>query len=282
MKCAWQAYLNLLPMWMRDDVDKQGRDTLQELRLRIDRPPELVTSEGTIWLSTIVTDTDLSYCVNTASRYSPWASASVKYGYITASGGHRLGICGNTAMINGEISTITKITSICIRVARDFPGLGMKLTKLTGSVLIIGPPGSGKTTLLRDFVRQKSNDGFGPVAVVDERNELFPVVDHSFCFSPGKSTEVMSGCGKFDALPMLIRTMSPRWIAVDEITAEQDTAALIQAGWCGVKLIATAHASNTQELRSRKVYRALLDSGLFDTVIVMALDKSWVVERINI
>ena len=281
MKCAWQAYLNLLPIWMRSEVDKHGRENLQELRLRIDRVPELIMANGSKQLQRNITAEDLAYCVNAASRYSPWASESIKYGYITAPGGHRLGICGNTAIVNGQISTITNVTSICIRVARDFPGVGMNLTKLKESTLIIGPPGSGKSTLLRDFVRQKSNSGYGPIAIVDERYELFPLVDGSFCFSPGQSTDVLSGCRKADGLPMLIRTMSPRWIAVDEITAEQDANALIQAAWCGINLIATAHASSIRELHSRMVYRPIIESGLFENLVIMGFDKSWIVERIH-
>lgn len=282
MQCAWQAYLNLIPEWMRNDVDRQGRDNLQELRLRMDRPPELITEKGNVWLDQVVSEDDLTFCVNTASRYSPWASTSIQYGYITAPGGHRLGICGDVATVNEKVTTITNVTSICLRVARDFPGLGMKLAALTGSILIVGPPGSGKTTLLRDCIRQKSNIGFGSIAVVDERKELFPVVNRSFCFSPGKATDVLSGCGKYEGLDMLIRTVSPQWIAVDEITASHDTKALIYAGWCGISLLATAHAGSIQDLKSRQIYRPLLESGLFENVVVMGRDKSWNLERINI
>ena len=39
MKCAWQAYLNLLPHRIRQDVDTLGKDDLQELLLRIGQPP---------------------------------------------------------------------------------------------------------------------------------------------------------------------------------------------------------------------------------------------------
>ena len=74
MRCAWQAYLNLLPVRIRQEVNRLGRDTLQELRLRLNSPPELITSKGSQWLGQAVTRDDLSFCVNAASRYSPWAS----------------------------------------------------------------------------------------------------------------------------------------------------------------------------------------------------------------
>ena len=282
MKCAWQAYLNLLPIWLRKDVDKLGREHLQELRMRIGRPPELVTRKGTIRIDGTVNSDDLNFCINAASRYSPWASTTVRYGYITAIGGHRVGICGEVAIVNNQVTTITNITSLCIRVARDFPELAIDLKDLPGSVLLIGPPGSGKTTLLRDLIRQKSNYGYGPIAVVDERKEIFPVSEDSFCFSPGMSTEVISGCNKAKGLEILVRTMTPRWIAVDEVTAAEDSEALVHSGWCGVSLIATAHANDLNDLKSRPVYHPLVESGLFDSVIVLGLDKSWKLERMNI
>ena len=149
MRCAWQAYLNLLPIRMRYEVDKLGKDTLQELRLRLDLPPELITSEGSKWLNDPTTQDDLSFCINAASKYSPWSARSTSYGYITAAGGHRIGLCGEATIINGKMSGITRPTSLCLRVARDFDGISNGAENIKGSVLILGKPGSGKTTLLR-------------------------------------------------------------------------------------------------------------------------------------
>lgn len=282
MKCAWKSYINVLPHWMREQVDSLGRDRLQELRLRIGRPPELICMDGIRYLDRFVSMDDLSYCVNAASQYSPWASATIANGYITAPGGHRLGICGDVAVIDGKISTITNISSLCIRVARDFPGVGLRASGLTGSTLIIGSPGRGKTTLLRDLIRQKSNSDSGAVAVVDERRELFPFVDGQFAFYPGSRTEVLSGCSKGAGTEILIRTMNPKWIAVDEITAVEDCEALIHAGWCGVSILATAHGNDLQDFLSRPVYKALCQCNLFENVIIMKPDKSWVLERVNL
>lgn len=282
MKCAWQAYIQLLPLWMRQQVDNLGKETLQELRLRIGYPPELILPNQSVRLQKIVTVDDLVYCINAASQYSPWSSASSANGYITASGGHRMGICGNMVMSRNKNRTITVPTSLCVRVARDFPGRACAATDLRGSTLIIGSPGSGKTTFLRDLIRQKSEHGSGAVAVVDERGEVFPVVNGSFCFLPGSRTEVLTGCNKIDGIEMLIRTMNPNWVAVDEITAEADAKAILYAGWCGVSILATAHAGSVQDLINRPVYKPLLNSGIFENLIVMQSDKSWVLERMNV
>lgn len=281
MRCAWQAYINLLPQWMREKVDALGRTSLQELRLRIGRPPELITDGDKYYLDKNITGDDINYCVNAASRYSPWSSTTVAKGYITAQGGHRVGICGDMATIDGKNSTMRNVTSLCVRVARDYPGIGREAALLSGSLLIIGSPGRGKTTLLRDLIRQK-NKTSSAVSVVDERRELFPVSDGVFCFPPGIHTDVLSGCSKADGIEMLTRTMCPEWIAVDEITAEEDSKSLLRAYWCGVSMLATAHAENLTEFMHRPVYEPLIRHKVFESIIVMQPDKSWILERIHL
>lgn len=279
MKCAWKELLAILPPWCRPEVDTLGRETLQELRLRLGLPPELVRSNGAVRLKRQVTAEDLSYIVNTASRYSPWSAATVAQGYITAPGGHRIGLCGQAVIQGSEMSGMRQITSLCVRVARDFPGIAQKLQYVTGSALIVGRPGSGKTTLLRDLIRQRSEGGAGSIAVVDERGELFP---GGTDFSPGNRTDILTGCSKVQGIDILLRTMGPAAIAVDEITSEQDCEALVKAGWCGVSLLATAHASCKEDLYARPVYRPLVKSRIFDTMIILQPDKSWKAERMEL
>ena len=276
MRCAWKELLAILPLWLRKDVDRLGRDIAQEIRLRQDAPPELVLAGRSQWLERKVTGEDLAFCVNAASRYSPWNAATAAKGYITAPGGHRIGLCGEAAAEGEDVRGIRRVTSLCIRVARDFPGIGRGAAE-TGSLLIIGAPGWGKTTLLRDLIRQVSDAGTH-TAVVDERGELFP---SAAGFPAGRCTDVLTGCGKADGIDMVLRTMGPACIAMDEVTAEADCQALIRAGWCGVRLLATAHAASTRELRSRPVYKPLADSGIFTAVLVMAPDKTYRMERMG-
>lgn len=274
MRCAWDALLKILPPMIRTEVDKLGRETLQELRLRLGQPPELVCSGGSKWGSGVITEQELSFVVNTASRYSPWAAATAARGYITAPGGHRIGLCGEAVVKEGSVWGIRSVTSLCIRIARDFPGIAAKATALPGSILILGPPGSGKTTLLRDLIRQLSDKE--TVTVVDERGELFPGG-----FYTGRRIDVLTGCSKAQGVEMALRTMGPTCIAVDEITAEEDCKALLEAGWCGVRLLATAHAASRADLALRPVYRPLWETKLFQTVLILHSDKSWRVERMT-
>lgn len=275
MKCAWQELLSILPPWLAREVDGKERDRLQELRLRLGQPVQLVFSAESSWLKREVTGEDLNFCVNTASRYSPWAAQSVAQGYITAPGGHRIGLCGEAVVRCREMTGLRTIRSLCIRVARDYPGIGEKVGEWTGSVLLLGPPGSGKTTLLRDLIRQVSRRE--AVAVVDERGELFP----PGCFDWGKSMDVLTGCPKGQGIDTVLRTMGPTTIAVDEITAAEDCEGLLRAGWCGVRLLVTAHAASVQDLQSRALYRPLIQTGLFDHILVLGRDKSWRKERMK-
>ena len=273
MMCAWQELLHVLPVWLRAQAEAH-RDKLQELRLRLGKPPELITEGESAVLERAVTGEDLNFAVNTASRYSPWAAATVAQGYLTCAGGHRIGLCGEAVVKGGVFQGIRNLRSLCIRVARDFPGIARGLPE-QGSVLILGKPGAGKTTLLRDLIRQRS--GRGSVAVVDERGELFPEG-----FDSGPRTDIMFGCSKETGIPLAIRTMGPGTVAVDEITDRADTEALCQAGGCGVTLLATAHGEAMEDLRCRSVYRPLLEQGLFQTVVILQPDKSWRTERMCI
>ncbi len=273
MICAWEELLSILPLWMRREVDSLGKQDARELRLRMDGPPRLFLQDGSHALSGTVTQEDLNFIINTASRYSPWAAATIARGYITAQGGHRIGICGDGVVKNGELTGMRNLSSLCIRIARDFPGLAEPLKGITGSILILGAPGWGKTTLLRDLIRQRSDAGLC-VSVVDEREELFPKG-----IPRGENTEVLTGCPKAAGVELLLRVMSPQVIAMDEVTSGQDCTALESSAWCGVQLMATAHASSLADYLHRGVYAPLVQQNLFDTIVVLHRDKSWHLER---
>lgn len=277
MNCAWNALLSILPQSIRQDVDRLGKEKMQEIRLRLDRAVELVLGERRVMLEKTVSKTDIQFVVNNACRYSPWTIESASQGYITAPGGHRIGLSGDVVMKNGEITGFRSIHSLNIRIARDLQGICGRLENCHGSILILGKPGSGKTTLLRDLIRCRARRE--NVSVVDTRGEIFP---EGISFETGPRTDILWGCPKPYGIEMMIRTMCPDTVAVDEITAAGDCEALVQAGWCGVKLLATVHGSDKNDLLQRAVYRPLVESKLFDTLVIMKADKSFVVERMGL
>ena len=272
MKCAWKELLSILPPRLRRDVEEADP---WEIRLRLDRPTELADSRGSRWLGDKAGREDLNFVVNTASRYSPWAAQTMARGYITAPGGHRIGLGGEVVVDRGKVNGLRAVDSLCIRVARDVTGIGKPFGGLEGSVLILGPPGAGKTTLLRDLCRELSRRR--TVAVVDERGELFPAG-----FDRGQALDVLSLCPKPEGIDMALRTLGPAVIALDEITGEDDARALLRAGWCGVQLLATAHAAGLTDLKTRPVYRSLMENHLFDHILICRRDKSRPTERMDI
>lgn len=273
MKCQWQKLLDILPRHLREDVDKLRDLPVQEIHMRLGYPPGVVMENRSHALGRRVVQEDILWVVNQASRYSPWNAQSMAMGYLTAPGGHRIGLCGDGVVKNGVMTGLREIRSLNIRVARQITGLSSGIP-LSHSLLIIGAPGWGKTTLLRDIITRISETGT-PISVVDERLELFPPG-----FSPGENTDVLSGCPKVQGIQTVLRTMGPQWIGVDEVTGEGDCHALLQAGWCGVKLVATAHAASVEDLKTRPIYRPLLENGLFSRIVVLKPDRTWTQEEV--
>ena len=76
-------------------------------------------------------------------------------GYITLSGGHRVGVCGRCISENGSITHMSDISAICIRVSREIIGAADPIMEYIVhpqrlyNTLIISPAGCGKTTMLK-------------------------------------------------------------------------------------------------------------------------------------
>ena len=242
--------------------------------MRQGAPPELVLTDDICWLQECCSKDDISFCIRASCRYSPWAAETIKNGFLTAPGGHRIGLCGLALYRNGNLTGFREITSICIRVARDFYGIAEQIPA-DGSILILGAPGWGKTTLLRDLIRQRSR--YQEVAVIDERGELFPLG-----FDCGYRTDILRGCHKREGIEQVLRTMGPACIALDEITAEKDCECLIRAANCGIKLLATAHAGSMEEFVRRPAYQPICKMEIFDSYILLKQDRHFTVERVKI
>lgn len=271
MTCAWDDLLRILPQRVRAEA-AHNVGTLQEIRLRQGKLPEYVTESGFYEGNGAVTADELAFCINAASRYSPWTAETLSQGYITAPGGHRIGVCGEAIVKDGVFAGVRSADFLCIRVARDYEGIANRIPIQGQALLILGAPGWGKTTLLRDLARRIARER--TVAVVDERRELFPPG-----FSTGKRMDILSGCPKQQGIEIVLKTMSPEYIAVDEITSEADCTALTAAFGCGVQLLATAHASSMEDFQKRAINAPLLKCNIFDTFLVLHRDKTFHMEE---
>ena len=269
--------LRALPLRLREEglsLSEWDKSRAEEFRLRAGRPmTAVIAGEERLLNGSPVRGEELEQLLEIASRASVHTVLDqIRRGYLTVEGGHRIGLCGTAVMREGEIYALRDLSSANLRIARQVRGAaapvldGLCPGGRLADTLILAPPGLGKTTLLRDLIRSVSEgEGCTPlqVALADERGEVAALYGGRPQLDVGRRTDVIEGCSKAQGLMLLLRAMGPQALAVDEITAPEDVAALRTAAGCGVTLLATAHGTARADLERRALYRPLLEEGLF-------------------
>lgn len=290
--------LQIFPPQLREILSKAVSDweEVQELRLRSGKPlfitvkgQEYAVGEGgNLSVSSdaertkrdgqacIVSQREIEQTVECAVRHSLYAfEEQIRQGFLTVAGGHRIGVIGRAVSEHREIRTIKPITGLNIRIAHEKKGCADRIMRFLADVgqkewlstLLVSPPCCGKTTLLRDIVRNISN-GCGymegrTVGIVDERSEIAACFQGIPQNDVGIRSDVLDGCPKAEGMMMLIRAMSPRVVAADEIGGKGDLEALQYASGCGCSLIATAHGASMEDLASKPMFRELFRERIF-------------------
>lgn len=256
-------------------------DAVQEIRCRVEQPLFLRTKQGQeILVLKRFRKEQMQHLISRISQGSSYAwEEEYRRGYLTLPGGHRVGLTGKAVLEKGTVRTMTSIHALNVRIARAVPGAADSLMEkvLFGGIihntLLLSPPGCGKTTVLRDIVRQLS-DGIPrlqfqgvQVSVVDERSELAGCVSGIPQLEIGCRTDVLDGCPKQEGIPLMLRSMGPQVIAMDEIGTEEDAAALEAALQSGVAIMTTAHGNNLDELLRHPVLHSLAASEAFPLIV---------------
>ena len=139
--------------------------------------------------------------------------------------------------------------------------------------LLISPPRGGKTTLLRDLIRQISDGNKWvkgcTVGVVDERSEIAGCYHGIPQNNMGMRTDVLDGCPKAEGMLMLVRSMSPQVIAVDEIGTAEDVQSIKYAMHCGCRMIATVHGETLEEIQRKPIFEQLIKEHYFERYVVL-------------
>jgi stage III sporulation protein AA len=253
---------------------------MEEIRIRVMKRVEVIISGKPVFLSYVTTYEDSINLLNELSHYSIYTlEEELKKGYITVRGGHRVGLSGRVITEDGRVKAIRDVTSFNIRIAKEKVGIAERYVPYLFqekwmNTLIIGPPQTGKTTLLRDFARVISN-GFQhiesrKVGIVDERSEIAGCVKGVPQHQLGERIDVLDACPKAEGMMMMIRSMSPDVLIVDEIGTKEDAEAVMEAVHAGVQLFVTVHGYRVSELLKRPTLKMLIESNVFDRFIELS------------
>ena len=271
--------VDLLPLRIRKYFYCITPEKIYEIRLRCSKPLCVMCSEGKRYVTStgklssnsekgiIVGRKDIEDAIDILTESSLYSfKDEIKNGFITAPGGHRVGICGT---VTSEGDYITDISCMNYRFAREVYGAADKAIDAVyndgqvKSTLIVSRPGCGKTTFLRDLVRQISNKGVN-ISVVDERGELSAMSAGIPGFDLGPCTDILNMCNKKTGMKLMIRTMSPAVVAVDEFDVKSDADVISYANSSGVSVFATIHSGDWR----REIPKHILSS--FKCIIILS------------
>lgn len=289
-----QDITKLFPAQIRKALGQAlfDRNKIYEIRLRVNAPL-IVIYQGKEYFLTLegeltreeakayhVQTEDLKEMLEYISGYSLYAfEEEIRQGFLTIVGGHRVGIAGKTILDGNKIKSLKYISYINLRLSHQIKGCASPIlpyiikNRQICHTLIISPPRCGKTTLLRDLIRQVSNGNrYMPgvsVGVVDERSEIAGSYQGIPQNDLGIRTDVLDCCPKAEGMMMLIRSMSPEVVAVDELGDYEDIHAIESVIHCGCKLFATVHGSSIEDIKRKPLLQRLMQEKVFERYILL-------------
>ncbi len=243
---------------------KGGALGVSEVHMTLGRRSFVRIGREQIFLCVEVTASDMESTVHRLCQGAIYAHRdTITEGYISLDGGVRVGICGQARYESDRLVGVSEVSSLLFRIPTATSSLADELyaawCHTRRGMLIYSAPGVGKTTALRTLVGMIANNSPEQrVAVVDERCE-FSVAE---CRRLG--VMLLRGYRRSEGMEIALRTMSPTVMAVDEIGARSESDAMTESLNSGVKLIATAHATDRYDLERRGGTQPFLTAYVFD------------------
>lgn len=109
--------------------------------------------------------------------------------------------------------------------------------------------------------------------MVDERGEISATYQGIAQNDVGLRTDVMNHISKPIGIKMLVRSMSPKVIAADEIGSKEDIDAIEYAICSGVKGIFTAHGNTLWDIENNPILNQLIEKQMIDKILFIGENR---------
>lgn len=269
---------DFLPSKVIKQINGLNINLLYEIRFRAEK--NVIIEYGDTWFyltkfgisknndkSIVFSKNDLKNMLFNICERSLYAyTDKITKGFVTLENGVRIGLCGECVLEDSKIINVKNVTSLNVRFPHSVKGCSKPIFKhmfnCIKNVLVIAPVGVGKTTIVRDLAEELSIVKHVNVLVVDERNEIFPLI------LDGDTIDCIKYSPKSYAFENGIRAMCPQVIVTDEISGKNDLSALKYAKNCGVSIIATMHGDSV--ISFQKMEETHILSKIFDIFVFLS------------
>lgn len=256
--------LDFFPERYKKAIKLLNENVLYEVRLRKNYPVIINYGFKRYYLSDkgvstfndksiVCLDSDIKEIIINITEHSVYAyNDKIKQGYITTPKGVRVGIAGECVFDEDKIITIKNYTSLLVRIPHDIFGCAEHIFNKINvdsnicNTIILSAPFLGKTTILKDLARIINNKYNKSILIIDERGEFSSV--------SGENIDIIRFSNKSFAFNYGIRTLAPSIVITDELSGDKDFEFAQKASNSGVKIIASCHANDVNDLRQKSYF----------------------------